>query len=464
MTPGMTRRGIARWIVVALAALLASIPSSAGAARGGKQLWVARFNGAGNGPDFPGGMVLSPDGSMVFVTGQSHTGHANDDFATIAYDASTGAQRWLAVYDSSGGGDSASDLAVSPDSKIVYVVGRSADVTEDLAVIAYDAATGRQVWIAMFKPTRRMIEEPQEIVVSPDGTQLFVTGYEVGQFDDTRYNTVAFSAATGDMQWYQQDVPRTGADPLGIAFDLAVSPDGSHVFVTGIAGTAYGAEDATTVSYAAATGTRSWIARYAGLGVSAGQSLVTSPDGSTLYVTGGTQNPSGSDQEFATLAYRASSGKRLWLRRYHGPKHSGVDQAYSVGVDPSGARVYVTGTSAGSLLTLAYDATTGDTLWKTRRPRSGARGSFLAVSPNGSRLYVIGAMQALEASHLEFVTVAYRTVDGSPTWARDYDGDASGDSQPESVAVSPDGSRVFVSGFSNGASSGFDYATVAYSP
>lgn len=48
---------------------------------------------------------MSPDGSEVFVTGYSIGNRTSYDYATLAYDASTGDQLWLRRYNGSANGD-----------------------------------------------------------------------------------------------------------------------------------------------------------------------------------------------------------------------------------------------------------------------------------------------------------------------------------------------------------------------
>ena len=43
-------------------------------------------------------MAVSPNGSTVFVAGYSLSATKGNDYATIAYNAATGAQRWAARY------------------------------------------------------------------------------------------------------------------------------------------------------------------------------------------------------------------------------------------------------------------------------------------------------------------------------------------------------------------------------
>jgi hypothetical protein len=95
---------------------------------------------------------ISPDGSTVYVTGASFGSTSSFDYATVAYDTSTGAKLWAERYDGSGSsstGDQATALRVSPDGSSVYVTGGSTGPTtsEDYATVAYDASTGASLWV-----------------------------------------------------------------------------------------------------------------------------------------------------------------------------------------------------------------------------------------------------------------------------------------------------------------------------
>ena len=170
----------------------------------------------------------------------------------------------------------------------------------------------------------------------------------------------------------------------------------------------------------------------------------------------GTGNPAG------------APGSQLWVQRYNGPGNS-FDAATSVAVSPGGSRVFVTGASQGTRLgqdyaTVAYGAVTGARLWAARYNGPGNGGdtaNSIAVSPGGSRVFVTGASQGTRSGQ-DYATVAYSAVTGARLWAARYNGPGNGNDTANSMAVSPGGSRVFVTGASQGARSGQDYATVAY--
>ena len=88
----------------------------------------------------------------MFVTGSSIGAHDSYDYATVAYNAVTRAQRWAERYDGPGSGDGqAYSAAVSPSGATLFVTGytdtSSTSAGYDYATVAYNAATGSRLWI-----------------------------------------------------------------------------------------------------------------------------------------------------------------------------------------------------------------------------------------------------------------------------------------------------------------------------
>jgi DNA-binding beta-propeller fold protein YncE len=122
---------------------------------------------------------------------------------------------------------------------------------------------------------------------------------------------------------------------------VAVSPDGSTVYITGNATGVTSDADCVTIAYNAATGARKWLARYHSPG-NGGAAVVASPDGGTVFVTGSTSGIHGS--AYLTIAYNATTGGRLWLARHTGPGNN-PDEATAAALSPDGSTLYVTGQS-----------------------------------------------------------------------------------------------------------------------
>jgi len=260
-------------------------------------------------------------------------------------------------------------------------------------------------------------------------------------------------AAPGAQLWVARF--RAGGSTQSSA--MAVSPAGGRVFVSGeiYGGRATGV-DYETVAFSAATGRRLWFSRYSGPGdnddtVSA---VAVSPDGRMVFVTGYTSSTWNARSDYATVAYSAATGRQLWVSRYNGPANKS-DGAGSVAVSPGGGTVYVAGGSDGrtggqsDYATVAYSAATGRQLWVRRYngPADGIAGAYsVAVSPAGGRVFVTGYASGW-GTGADDATVAYSAATGRQLWASHYKGPANGDDDfASSVAVSPGGGRVYVAG------------------
>jgi DNA-binding beta-propeller fold protein YncE len=149
----------------------------------GRQLWVSRYNGPGNGFDAATSAAVSPSGASVYVTGTSTNRAGGGNFATIAYHAATGRQLWVSRSDLGGEADS---VAVSRAGTTIYVTGRG----NGYATIAYRAATGRQLWASTYHGPKHN-DGACCVAVNQAGTKVFVSGNSEGRISDL-YTTIAY--------------------------------------------------------------------------------------------------------------------------------------------------------------------------------------------------------------------------------------------------------------------------------
>ncbi len=284
------------------------------------------------------------------------------------------------------------------------------------------------------------------VAADPRGGTVFAAGST---------GLVAYDAVTGAKLWDNSQ---------GSGRSVAVSPDGRAVFVIKPVRTSGGTWDFATAAFDAGTGRQLWARRYNGRanGDNRPIALAVSPGGGAVFVTGTSQGRT-SGRDFATVAYAAATGRRLWVSRYSGPGR-GPDTAAAIAVSPHGGDVFVTGTSSESktssgFATVAYAAATGAALWTKRYDRAGA--SSVAVSPDGRRVFVTGISVPRGSRLHDIATVAYAAATGAPLWVRRYHGSADRQDSSVAVLVSPlGGGTVVVAGDSQGPA---DYLSVAYS-
>jgi DNA-binding beta-propeller fold protein YncE len=360
----------------------------------GIELWTTRYTGPGDNADIATALGVSPDGSTVFVTGSSDASENDADYATVAYDAVTGSELWVSRH-SGERNERAVAVGVSPDGSSVFVTGRSTSSGITLYVtVAYDAATGTELWSMSYGSGSGKSDRPHAIGVSADGSAVFVTGRSgPGPYD---YATVVYDAATGSELWAK----RYDGGGEDVAEALGVSADGSLVFVTGRS-VGRTSRDYVTVAYRSSNGAELWVSRYDGPvhGSERPSALAVSADGSALFVTGrsdgATRRP-----DYTTVAYEASTGSQVWVGRYDGPGND-ADRPSDVGVSPDSSTVFVTGRSFGSTsrqdyATVAYDASSGSPIWVSRKDGPGHINDVaraLEVSPDGSAMFVTGQMR-----------------------------------------------------------------------
>jgi len=273
-------------------------------------------------------------------------------------------------------------------------------------------------------------------------------------------STDSASAIPGQWRWAQRYDYDAGTD---FVTDMAVSPDGSTVFVTGASLTTSENHDIATIAYAAGDGTPRWERRYAGpdLDWDIGSAIAVSPDGSTVFVTG-TSWSFASRNDYVTVAYAASDGKRLWVRRYTRGTATD-DRGTAILVSTDSHTVFVTGqtytSSDYAYATIAYAASDGTRLWD--RVSDGIfQADAMALSPDGTQVFITGGTQT--ANNKDFETIALDASTGAQVWEETFNGDADGDDVGMAIGIGPSGSKVFVTGRSDGATTLGNYVTIAY--
>jgi uncharacterized delta-60 repeat protein len=238
--------------------------------------------------------------------------------------------------------------------------------------------------------------------------------------------------------------------------------DSGNVFVTGRSFGLSTNDDYATIKYNS-HGVELWAQRYTGPGNYSNEANAIAVDGQgNVYVTGHIYD-SGTLHDHATIKYN-SSGDTLWVRIYNGTGN-GSDWPKAIAVDGQG-NVYVTGSSYGSgtdddYATIKYNSS-GDTLWVRtyNGPGNGGDGAnAIAVDGQGNVYVTGGSYSGVETSD-DYATIKYNSA-GDTVWVSRYNGPGNFWDRAYAIAVDGQG-NVYVTGYSSGSGTDFDYATIKY--
>ncbi len=453
------------WIVISLilAVVPLLIPLEGGHRLAPLRKWVARYNGPANGDDVVNAIAVDGSGN-IYVTGRSWGSGTDYDYATIKYNTS-GKQLWAKRYNGPVNDEDFAAAITVDGSGNVYVTGRSlvsGSGPEDVPI--YDYATikyspnGIQLWVNRYDGPGNGDDQATSVAV--DGTgNVYITGSSGSDYATIKYNP------NGKQLWVKRyNGPGNQGDG---ATAMAVDRSG-NVYVTGSSaglGTSY---DYATIKYDT-NGQQLWVRRYNGPDNNGDAASAIAVDGAgNAFVTGHSLGLE-TYQDYVTIKY-SPSGKQLWTRRYNGPAN-GSDYANAIAVDGSG-NVYVTGSSGGSVPHNYYDYATikysanGQQLWENRYngpANSWDEARAIAVDPSGN-VFVTGGSAALGTWHWDDYTTIKYNASGQQLWIDRFDGpgnDAYDEDTATAIAVDRSG-NVYVTGWSMGSGTGFDYATIKY--
>jgi len=334
-------------VAVALACIVASERLALGA---GLVMVEVQQDGVG-GVDGIGGAaraVLSPDGLNLYVTAVSDAA-----LAVFGRDPGTGRLRFVEALrdgvDGIMGLHAASPLAVSPDGRYVYAGGYDSNA---LSAFERDPATGALSVVQIVREGIGGVEglsSMQGLAMSPDGESLYVVSYEVAVFRR--------DATTGLLTFVEtQENGAAGVDGLVNPASATVSPDGAHVYVactTGGNAVVVFQRDITTGALAFVEVQRDGVGGVDGLAQAS--NVAVSPDGTHAYVSGAADNA-------VALFDRDSLTGHLGFVEVQRDGVGGVEGligADTVTVSPDGTYVYV-GAYGGSGATMfVRDPVTG---------------------------------------------------------------------------------------------------------
>jgi len=212
---------------------------------------------------------------------------------------------------------------------------------------------------------------------------------------------------------------------------------------------------------AAAQVQEEWVRQVSGAGNLGGNrpaAMAIDPQGN-IYVTGSLWGGSTSRNDFATIKY-SPAGEELWAQYYAGAGN-GNDSPVGLALDGQG-NIVVAGISRETTWRNSYTiikySPGGEQLWVKHY----AGGDVKAVGVDSqNNVYVTGTAPPGSANS-NYVTIKY-SPDGDLLWKRNFNGTGNDRDEAAAIAVDSQGNAI-VTGASWGATTGYDYATIKYSP
>ncbi len=370
--------------------------------------------------DYPTSVAVSPDGSSVYVTSEdddsiSHLTRAADGSLTFSgCIADTNAEG--CVVPAQPALDRAYGVAVSPNGTSVYVVSlgddsishfnRAADGS--LTFVGCDADTNAAGCDVGFQAS---LDGAYGVAVSPDGSSVYVAS----RSDDSISH---FTRAAGGSLTFAGCIADTNAagctvgfqDSLNGAVGVAVSPDGSSVYVTSedddsISHLTRAADGSLTFSGCIADTNAEGCVVPAQAALADASGVAVSPDGSSVYVASSLDN---SISHFT----RAAGGPLTYQSCIADtnaagcvvPAQAALSEAAGVAVSPDGSSVYVGSRSddsvshftraAGGSLTFAGCIADTNAEGCAVPAQAALNGAFgVAVSPDNSSVYLASSLE-----------------------------------------------------------------------
>lgn len=417
--------------------LLLVIPAGAAALIQAQVLKASqgRLDGLDNG----GKGVFSPDGQFLYVE--------NGATALTVYRWDVAMGKWVFVEQQQDGVngvdglDSLENVVISADGKYVYTVTQIDD-----AVVTFkrDTTTGKLTYVDMQKDNVNGVDGldlAYDLAISPDQKHLYVAGML-----DHAIAIFARNSTTGRLTYVgkRQD-GLNGVDGLNQICGLVVSPDGKHVYATGMGDSAL-----VTFSRNATTGLLAFEEMYQNgvggvTGLTGAPRPAISPDGQYIYIAGG--NNIGT-----LLVFRRSAETGLLTfieTKVEGqPGVGGLNWLVWLAISQDSRTIYTAGTG-GAVTTFQRNGTTGQ-LTQLQVFQDGLTGidglawtTWVGLSPDGQRLYALAKDDQALAAFSRNEASGLLTFSGKQ---QNGEGPLISLTEAYKLSLSPDGKFVYTTG------------------
>jgi hypothetical protein len=208
----------------------------------GAVAWVKRWDrgitNPANTADQANDICIDPVSGNVYVTGKSKNASGNFDVVTLKLNGLNGSVLWSHIYAGSGLDDEGTGIVLSPSGAIVYITGNTINSTTGSNIVTYalNANTGLSQWSPVItNGSANGIDKAKGIITL--GTDIAVCGEITNNTTGTDYFLRRYNGNTGATVFTRQyDFASTNNRATAIARDSA-----GNIGITGIAlnGTIY---------------------------------------------------------------------------------------------------------------------------------------------------------------------------------------------------------------------------------
>jgi hypothetical protein len=330
----------------------------------------------------------------------------------------------------------------------IYVAGYTQSPHNNFVVIKYNT-NGTQLWVNKYYGTNDSTVFPMAMGIDSSGN-VFVTGYINYNMSSDNIITVKFNSLDGNILWAKTyKAPNDWG--CGVR-SISIDKFGNAYLVGGTTG-----KYSLIIKYNPQGDTLWTRLNYFNASYLIGCAI---DDSNNLYATGYNDAPNPVGSHSFTLKY-SPDGMLRWTRSYTDSSsintHVAVDGAgncYSGGV--------IRHTGGGNLVIFKYN-TNGNFIWLSKYIMPVyllAAANAITINRQGSFLLAAGSGTF---DSRDFLTIGFNAITGDTLWVQKYDGPNHGYDEINDMVMDKYG-NVYVTGRSEGVGTGYDYATIKYSP
>ena len=391
----------------------------------------------------PTDVFIKPDGLKMYVLG-SNGDDVNEYNLSTAWDISTAS--YVQNFSVSNQDTSPQGLFFKPDGTKMYVLGETGDdVNEYNLSSAWNISTASfvQVFSVATQETT-----PKGLFFKPDGTKMYVVGIVSDTIHEYNLSTAWDISTTSFLQSFS--ISAQDITPSGLFF----KSDGLKIYVVGDSGNDIN-EYNLSVAWDISTAVYLQVFSVATQDT-APQGVFFKDDGTVMYMVGGSND--------TVYQYQLSTAWDISTATYSQPttKYFSVagQEADPQGLffKPDGTKMYVIGSAGDDVneynLSVAWNVSTATYVQNFSLNAQDTNTMGMFFKPDGTKLYMVGITND---SVYEY-NLSFAWDISTATYLQNFSV-ATQETRPEGVFFKPDGTKMYVAGFSGNDVNEYDLST-----